>query len=1284
MISLRRFLTSKGLLFSVGAFLLYSLLGFVVLPLAITWGLPKVAHDSLNCLARLGTVRLNPFRMTCEGGDFNLLGPDGQPLASFVKAFADLDPSALVHRTACLRELRLDGASLHLVIEADGRINLAALSQPSPSPSPPPTAEPTLRLLLQHLVLADGTISLTDKRQSEAPTLTLAELDLQLNGLSSAGGETGSYYLATTTAEGETIEAQGELGLVPLHSSGRLVAGHWRLSTPWAFVRDAIKLAAPAGTLALSANYRFDAGDHPLQLAIADGRVNLSGVSLSPMQAERPLLELKGVSLEGVRGELASQSLSVKEILAEGGYLRMSIDEEGGSSFESMFAPSQHAQQAKQADTTQAQPSTGSQGPWSLELPSLAIKDIRLELEARHTVLPMTAGVASLSLGAGISAELGGQGTKVLLRQLEGELQGVQFGERGAVKPGVEVGRLLIEGGELDSAQRSLSLARLGIDDGRVDLQRDQQGQVPLVQLLTPRRAGPAAEENSDSPPWSIKASEVGIKDMAFAFEDLSLAKPLAATLSGLAFQAGLDMRTGVTSEVKLTDISSALNGLRLAAKGEQKAIFDAQRLVVEGGELDLGAHKLSLQAVGVSDGQLDIRRGGDGRWDFERLLTPRLKAPDPPAKVAKPDPGPAWSYVVKDFELKGFHSAFTDQQTKAKKPVYQMDKINLRARDIDGHSPIGFELELAEAQGGALDLRGTVDPGRPAVEAKVKVDQWRLAPLQPYLEPYLTVALSSGVLSSEGRLRYGLPQAGAKLAYDGEVRLDRLRLQEAGNKETLLGWRALAVRGLSLATQPNRLRVKEVRLQGPEGKLIINQERTVNLTKMLKPQETPATQFPFTISKVVVEDGQLLFADLSLQPQFMAHIHGLKGRVSQLSSEQKSLAEIQLDGGVDQYGYVTVNGGLNVNDVSQAAEVNLAFDNLSLASITPYAGKFAGRTIKGGKLSSKLHYTITDGQMVGDNTLLIDNLELGEHVDSPDAINLPLDLAVALLQDRNGHIDIGLPVSGDLKDPQFGLGPLLWKAFSSLITKAVTAPFRMLGALFGGGGEQSIDAVAFAPGQSELLPPEKEKLKTLAELLAKRPQLKLGVQGGYQTSTDGLIFRQERLNRAVAVRGGEPIPPGEAAPLPDIDETTTRRALQSIFSERWGEAALAELDRDVKEGRVAPRQEGDLRLVRGKSGSQGGRFAKIVEGAKLYRLVPGAKSPEQWALMATEIYARLLEAEQLPEQELRRLADQRAAAVGQELQAAGGIANERIALHPPAEAADGVGGQVKLVLEAL
>ena len=203
----------------------------------------------------------------------------------------------------------------------------------------------------------------------------------------------------------------------------------------------------------------------------------------------------------------------------------------------------------------------------------------------------------------------------------------------------------------------------------------------------------------------------------------------------------------------------------------------------------------------------------------------------------------------------------------------------------------------------------------------------------------------------------------------------------------------------------------------------------------------------------------------------------------------------MRLEGRVDEYGLARVNGSLRPFQPTSFLDLNVVFRNVEMPPLSAYSATFAGRRIASGRLALDLQYKINDRVLAGDNRVVLEKFTLGERVESPGALSLPLDLAVALLTDSDGKIDIAVPVRGNVDDPKFSYGQVIWQAITNLLTRIVTAPFRALGALFGGGAEQ-LEDIAFDPGRAALLPPEREKLKHLAEGLSKRPQLRRGGRG--------------------------------------------------------------------------------------------------------------------------------------------------------------------------------------------
>jgi hypothetical protein len=278
-----------------------------------------------------------------------------------------------------------------------------------------------------------------------------------------------------------------------------------------------------------------------------------------------------------------------------------------------------------------------------------------------------------------------------------------------------------------------------------------------------------------------------------------------------------------------------------------------------------------------------------------------------------------------------------------------------------------------------------------------------------------------------------------------------------------------------------------------------------------------PLAPFPMSIGVVRFVNASANYSDLWIKPSFAVGIQTLSGTLTGLSSDPRSRAQIALDGKVDRYSPVHIGGAVNLLSAALYTDVTMSFKDLDLTIVNPYSGYFAGYLINKGKLSVDVSYKIDQRQLDARQHFVVDQLELGDRVDSPGAAHLPLKIAVALLKDRNGVIDLELPMNGSLDDPKFRIGPILWKVFTNLIVKAATAPFALLGHLFGGG--EHMNVVEFAPGSAELDPPAHEQLAALAKALGERPQLKLDVPIVFSSTLDAPQIAAARLKAELAAR---------------------------------------------------------------------------------------------------------------------------------------------------------------------
>jgi hypothetical protein len=376
-------------------------------------------------------------------------------------------------------------------------------------------------------------------------------------------------------------------------------------------------------------------------------------------------------------------------------------------------------------------------------------------------------------------------------------------------------------------------------------------------------------------------------------------------------------------------------------------------------------------------------------------------------------------------------------------------------------------------------------------------------------------------------------------------------------------------------------------------------------------------------------------FGDLSLVLPFATRVHALSGVVVGLGSDPANRATVKLDGQVDEFGMLKVDGAITPFHPKLFTDLAVIFRGVPMPTLTPYSATFAGRRIVAGTMDLDLQYKIDRSALVGDHKIVLRQLQLGERVESAGAMRLPLDLAIAILSDSQGRIEIALPVRGNVDRPEFSYGHLIWQAVVSLITRVVTSPFRALAGLFGGDAER-LETIAFEPGSDTVRPPERQKLARVAEVLGKRPRLKLTVRGGYEANVDGEALRSFRVRQELAQRLGVKLSPGEDPGPVAFDHAKTQRALEALLNQRGGSNAVDEFERSYEKstGKKAQRVNPLLALVdRG--------------------------SPDRTFYEA--LFRRLVETASLTDAELKNLGQRRGEAVARVIQEGAGTAGARV-----------------------
>ena len=760
--------------------------------------------------------------------------------------------------------------------------------------------------------------------------------------------------------------------------------------------------------------------------------------------------------------------------------------------------------------------------------------------------------------------------------------------EGGASDSFATLTHLDVSGISADLARREATVDEPHADGGKLAVRRDAKGELDLANLLV-TAAGPAAAPGSGQPPvinnWQLNVKQVVFDQVAIRAVDETVSPPLnlSADKAQLHLQVAAE-QVGADFKLTVTDAAFSLADLALASGAQTP--FKLAQLGFTDGAVDLAARHASLGRLYAEGGQLQLTRDRKGQLNILGLL-PKFGAAGQQAAAPAAPAGAPWIAVAKSVELSKFGAEVEDQGTGVKVHVQDL-AVKLEGAGSDLTQPVKFNAGLNLREGGQLSAHGRVVPASGALEADVRVKQLELAPLQPLLGEYVKLKIAGGSVSAQGRLTAGA--GGAKstsLRYVGGLDIAGLALNEESG-ELFAAWKSVGADKLTASLAPNLLEIPELRVVEPNAKLIIENDRSFNAARLLVrsaasgatveaplpgPAQAADDSFPVHIQRLRFQNAKLDFTDLSLRPQFSAKIYELNGVVTGLSSKSDSRSQIELDGRVDEFGLARIRGELNPFAPRDNTDVNVVFRNVDMVSTSPYTMKFAGYKIAEGKISLDLQYKVRNSQLEGANQIVIDKLTLGERVDSPDALKLPLELAIAILKDSDGRIDLGLPVSGNLSDPQFSYGAVIWKAIGSVLTKMVSAPFRALGSLSGISGEK-LEAIDFDPGSDRLLPPEREKLKQVAQVLSKRPQLKLSVPGQYSEAADGAALKARAVRVEIAKRAGIKLEAGEEPGPLDLRARAVRGALRDLYAERFGAAELDKQKKAAEGGAAAPAGE--------------------------------------------------------------------------------------------------------------
>lgn len=1091
----------------LGLLLVWGLM-WLALPPLLKWQLQKQGSAALGRTVTLERVEVRPWslRFTIEGLQVASAAGDA-PQFSLGRLFVDLELQSLLRLAPVVDALRLEAPRLNLRHLGSGRLDIDDIVQRL---TPPPTDDPAkpARFALFNIELVDGAVEFIDEPVNA--THRLAGLQVAVPFLSNLGSRrevqteprlafklNGSAFdtRATTTPFAEDRQTRARLQIPELDVQPYLV--YWPKALP---------VRLEAARLHLDLTLDFEQHTQPA-LAIS-GEFGVSGLRAS--EGGKPLLGWERLDVSLRRLEPLQQRAEIARVRLRGPQLDVSRDAQGAINLERL-----QPRPAAEGAAAPGAAATATASPWQVVVDEVALAD--------GTVRWRDVAVQP-------AAELA-------LNALQARATGITWPVREAVP--VEVDAQI--GGTPLSVRASAT-------------DREAQATASLGEL-----------------PLALAAPYV--------------AQHLVPTLDGsLQGELTLDWRAAAGAEPGVLRIEATQARLAALRLGTPRApLARLQQLDITGAQVDLIGRQVNVARIGLLAPELAVSRRADGRWMFEDWLRGAGASATPAVAPPGGASDAAWGLVLADVQLEEGRVRFTDE-TPAQPVALVVQGLSARVQNLQPlaerapEAPLQVRLRVAAAgvagqapaaarDAGRVALDGRLQlPGRgvgAGLRGRLQVERLPLHALVPYAAERLNLELLRADASVRGDVAFSLAESGPTVELAMDAALEDLRAHSLVPSEELLTWSSLQLRGLRVRSAPGQatsVQVAETVLSDYFARVLIDEQGRINLQGLVKPApetqaaaEAGADSAPapdIRVGPIGLVNGRVRFSDRFIRPNYTANLSELTGSLSAFSStppapgQPLALADLSLKGRAEGTAQLDISGQINPLATPLALDIKGQVRDLELPPLSPYSAKYAGYGIERGKLSVDVRYRIEpDGKLEASNQIVLNQLSFGER-DSSSTANLPVKLAVALLADRNGVIDINLPVSGSLNDPQFRLGPIIVRLILNLIGKAITAPFSLIASAFAGGGADA-SQVDFEAGRAALDDADRRQLEAVAKALENRPALRLTIVGQADLESERSGWQRARLDTLLQAEKRRRLARAGAAVPPDVAvEPAEREAL--------------------------------------------------------------------------------------------------------------------------------------------
>ena len=642
-----------------------------------------------------------------------------------------------------------------------------------------------------------------------------------------------------------------------------------------------------------------------------------------------------------------------------------------------------------------------------------------------------------------------------------------------------------------------------------------------------------------------------------------------------VAADANYALDAGATPlKLQISQANVRVEKLAVREDGSLDPVITIPVLNVEGVDVDLAKREVTVGNIAVERASFTAWLNPDGTVNYQQMFSPIDSAEPPPAassaSSASKDEKP-WAVWLKEITLQD-HTIDFDDRTLPTPAHVEVRALTVKTHDVRIPIKDALPLEVGMQLNGTGTIRvsGSVLPNPFQADVTLALKDIAIRPFQPYFEKFARIDVQSGDINLDGTLHLATVHPnGPLMSYEGNASVAALSVADRDQGNEVASLQALSLNAVRVTVDPTTVSIKEVGIQQPMAHLVVQPDGGLNLGKLAavsppsssadekpaEPQKAKSPPVPVTVGVVKLTKAAATFRDDSVQPPVRTEVSDLTGTIKGLSSKQLARADVDLSGRLGKVASLKIAGTINPLSEDAFTDLTISLAGMDLTAEGPYSSKYVGYGLSKGKLSLDLKYKVSQKQLEAENRVVVDQLTFGEKIDSPDATSLPVALAVALLKDRKGRIEIDLPIRGDLKDPDFKYGKAVLSVLLNLLTKIVASPFTLMGKLIPGGGDEDLQFIEFPPGSEAVADEELKKLEALAKGLEERPGLRLEITGTADPVHDRKVLGLQKLKAQLLARWQQGKGASKEGDLPIVEE---ERAIKELFDQQRSQQPVA------------------------------------------------------------------------------------------------------------------------------